>query len=338
MKSFKPEVYTVKLSWSIPFGEKISVPLSGCEVSVRDDFGHTYQFYESSIPGTYNSDTSEFRGVVGRKYSLHINTNYATPTHYSYECEPIELKAVPPVDSLYFEKVLIREETPTSGAVEGCQIYLDTYDQQGDCRYYRWTYTETWKIVLPYFQVAHPICWASYNSQNTDIKSTIVLSEDRVSRHPVTFISNETDRLSERYSILVRQYSMSQDEFDYRSRIRDVTQNVGGLYDVMPSSIVGNLFCVEDPNELVLGYFSVSARTSRRIYIDETFKGLENPYIWCEEKRWPLDANIPMLNEYRWIIFYDTREGYCITTLDHNCADCTLRGTATKPDFWEDYK
>src|SRR5512136_3002611 len=57
----QPEVYTVKLAWSIPLGEKISVPLAGCDVSVHDDLGHVYQFIESATPGIYNSDKATFR-------------------------------------------------------------------------------------------------------------------------------------------------------------------------------------------------------------------------------------------------------------------------------------
>ncbi len=336
----QPEVNTVRLYWSIPPGEKISVPLAGCDVSVHDDLGNVYKFKESSTPGTYNSDTGNFQGVVGRKYSLHINTDYATPTHYSYKSEPVEMKAVPPINNLYYEKVRIKEATPPTSIKEGCRIYLDTYDPEGDCRSYRWDYIETWKFQIPYFDITNQICWISNNSKNIDIKSTSVLSEDRISRHPVTFITNETDRLRERYSILVNQYSISEDEFVFWQKIRDVTQDIGGLYDMIPSSIQGNLFCIDEPREQVLGYFSVSARTSKRIYIDEIFAGLVNPYANCEDEAqtYAIGETIPNLNENKWIIIYKPEQGYVVTTWHHECADCTVRGTTIKPEFWIDSK
>jgi len=62
-----------------------------------------------STAGIYMTDSATFTGVVGRKYVLHFQTNKATPKHYSYESVAIEMKPVPPIDSLYYEKVIIAE-------------------------------------------------------------------------------------------------------------------------------------------------------------------------------------------------------------------------------------
>lgn len=345
----QPEVYTVKLSWTTPLGERISEPMSGCDVTVRDDLGNVYHFTESSPPGIYNSDKAAFQGVAGRKYTLHINTLNATPSHNSYESEPAEMIAVPPIDSLFYEKVLISEGTPLVVGTEGCQIYLNTHDPNMNCRYFRWNYTETWKFIIPYTYRSNQQCWISNNSNNIDVKNTLGLSEDRVDRHPVLFISNETDRLLMRYSIIVYQYSLSENEFGYWEKVRDVTQNVGGLYDLIPSSIFGNVFCIEDPEEKAIGYFSVSARISKRIFIDDIFNGLLNPFRYCEDEEWRFcrdctvkeindTINIPFLNLSRWIII--VKPDRVITTFDHACADCTERSatsTTTRPEFWTEY-
>jgi hypothetical protein len=335
----QPEVYTIRLYWSIPIWEKTSVPMAGCNVTVHDDLRHVYQFTESSTPGTYNSDKATFQGVAGRKYTLLINTNNATPAHYSYESVPVEMKAVPPIDSLFYEKVLIKEATQFTSVQEGCQIYINTHDPNGDCRFYRWDYTETWKFRIHY-EVANQVCWISNDSKNINIKNTSALSEIRVTRHPLIFISNETDRLSERYSVLVNQYSLSEDEFTFWEKIKRITQDVGGLYDIIPSTISGNMFCVENPGEQVLGYFSVSAKTSKRIYIDDTFSGLINLYKDCPAGTIPGNEPIPGLNEYTWILYtiQGMSGGYVVITHDHKCVDCTERGTITRPDFWEDFK
>jgi hypothetical protein len=89
----QPEVYTIKLAWSITPGENTSVPLTGCDVAVHDDLGNVYQFTESSIAGIYNSDSTTFQGLVGRQYKLLINKNKATPSHYSYESDYVKMKA-----------------------------------------------------------------------------------------------------------------------------------------------------------------------------------------------------------------------------------------------------
>ncbi len=335
----RPEVNTIKLSRSMPLGNKTTLkPLKGCTVSITDDQGNTYLLTESSAAGTYQTDTSVFRGVVGRKYTLDVKTNNATTTHYSYQSMPMEMRDVPPIDSLYYEKLTLKEATEYSGPREGCQIYLNTHDPEGICKYFRWEYIETWKFQLPYM-TAHNTCWITNNSNTITVKNTSILAEDKVIRLPINLITHETDRLSVKYTILVNQYSLSEDEYAYWEKLQSISEDVGSLYDITPSSVPGNIFCVEDPAEQVLGYFSVSAKTSKRIYIEPKFRGLVNPYLECPTDTIYGNAQIPNLNSVVWIIVDQpfARPPYKVLTDKKFCADCTTRGTTTKPDFWDDY-
>jgi hypothetical protein len=337
----KPEVNKIKLSRSMPLGKKTTLkPLKGCTVSITDDQGNTYQLAESSTAGTYLTNQTTFQGSVGRKYTLHVNTNNSTTTHYSYQSLPAEMIAVPAIDSLFYEKVTIKEKTEFSGPKEGCQVYLNTHDSEGNCKYYRWEYIETWKFQLPYSYVPNNTCWITNNSNNITIKNTSVLAENRVTRLPLHFISNETDRLSVRYSILVNQYSINEDEYTYWEKLQNISEEVGSLYDITPSSIPGNIFCIEDPGEQVLGYFSVSAKISERIYIDGNFRGLVALYTECVSDTVFGNATIPNLNSSVWIIDYQpyAMPPYKVLTDKKYCADCTTRGTTTRPDFWNDDK
>jgi hypothetical protein len=125
----------------------------------------------------------------------------------------------------------------------------------------------------------------------------------------------------------------------------------------MPYSIPGNMFCVDDPAEQVFGYFSASARASKRLDIEEKFRGLINVWADCpddtlgDDEELPLrkpgtnEWDIPGLNEWVWIIIEERLEPepgelgkrILVITYSKGCADCTVRGTLTKPDFWEDF-
>jgi len=336
--SDQPEVYTIKLSRSMPLGNKIiSRPLKGCTVNITDNLGHIFQVRESTTAGTYLTTPGTFRGIVGRQYTLHINTNNSTVNHYSYQSLPMELQAVPPIDSLFHEKVIIQERTEFSGAKEGSQVYLNTHDPMGFCKFYRWDFTETWKFRLPYY-VPNNVCWITNNSNEISIKSMSVLTQNRISRFPVKFISNETDRLSVRYTILVNQYSLSESEYTYWEKLQSISEEVGSLYDITPSSIPGNIFCIEDPSEQVLGFFSVSGKTSKRIYIDENFLGLVNYYKECPADTIYGTGPIPYLNSSVWVIEdqpYATPP-YRVITERKFCADCTVKGSNVQPAFWEE--
>lgn len=335
----QPGVNTIKLSQSLPLGVKAKLsPLSKCTVWITDDYNNKFDLTEVK-PGEYATNLYTFRGVVGRKYSLHVNTNNSYINHYSFSSVPVEMKPVPPIDSIYYEKVKIPQPGSFSYAPDGCQIFLDTHDNSGLCRLYRWDYTETWEIRIPFYIPVNRVCWVTEKSDVINIKSTSGISEDIIRKFPIMFISNESDRLRVKYSILLNQYSLTKDEFAYWDKLKAVTQEVGSLYDITPSAIPNNLYCDQDPTVEVLGYFSVSAKKSKRIFIDDNFFGMFDAYAECVADTLPgTNPDIPGLNNSTWIL--DINYGpepppYTTITYSRGCADCTVRGTNVKPDFWE---
>jgi len=339
------EVDTIKLSKSLPLGEKSAArPVSGCIVTLSDDLGSKVSLAEIAA-GTYITPPF-FHGVPGRSYTLHITTNSAF-NNFNYESSTIEMKRVPPIDSIYYEKTVIEEAIGNFRAVEGCQIYLNTYDPENKCKFYRWDFSETWKLRLP-FDVPNQTCWRSDKSHSINIKSTAAFNEARINRFPINFISNTTDRLKTKYSILVNQYSMNEDEYNYWEKIQNIAVQVGGLYDVIPASVPSNIRCIENPAEKVLGYFSVSAISSKRIFIRDKFEGMIDQYAHCATDTLigggPLDTlSFPGLGISLWTLFNVPGTpfgppGFVIFTKTKGCADCTVRGTTVKPVFWPDDK
>jgi hypothetical protein len=335
----QPDTNIIKLSKSLSLGTRnVSNPVKGCTVTISDDLSNIFDLTETS-PGTYITDPSIFQGAVGRFYTLHIKTNAAN-NNLNYESFPMELKPVPLIDSVYYEKVIINEVNGFKSQ-EGAQVYLNTHDATDQNKFYRWEYSETWEFILPY-TVPNKTCWTSSNSDIINIKNTSLLGEDRIDRYPLKFISNLTDRLRVEYSILVKQYSLNEDEYLYWEKLQSITEHVGGLYDIIPSSVPSNVYCVDDPNEKVLGYFSVSANTSKRLFIKENFAGIFTQYTdkECINDTVFDNAPIPSLNTYVWIIIdHQVPPPPCqVTTRIKGCYDCTTRGTNIKPEFWKEGK
>jgi hypothetical protein len=250
------------------------------------------------------------------------------------------MKPVPAIDSVYFEKVAIEKSSPVSGGIDGCQIFLDTHDPTNQCKYFRWEFDETWKFEIPY-AVPNKICYISAASTIINIKNTSVFTEDKISKYPLYFISNMSDRLRVRYSILVKQYSINEDEYTYWEKLQSLSEHVGGLYDVIPSAVSSNVFCLDDPNQKVQGYFSVSASTSKRIFIHTYFAGQANPYSadrCIADTLFPGDPIPPAMNISAWVIINNLMPPYMVYTYSKGCYDCTVRGTTTPPDFWIENK
>jgi hypothetical protein len=187
------------------------------------------------------------------------------------------------------------------------------------------------------------VCWISDKSEGIYTKNTSVLGEDRIIRYPIISITNPIDKLSIKYSILVNQFSLNEDEYFYWERLKNTLEQVGGLYDQVPTEIPNNIFCVEDPLRKVLGYFSVSAKTSKRIFIKDNFAGFDSQYEECITDTimgTVLTDTIRELNSFVWILIDNTNKvpSVIYTTYKRGCADCMARGTNIQPDFWNDDK
>lgn len=320
----------IRLSRSLPVGKPlVRKPVKGSVVTITDENAVITTLKESPA-GTYSTDSLSFRGRVGGRYLLTIKINDVT-----YETDFIEMKPVPPVNSLYYKKEVITASSDSNDIDEGCRIYVDSYDPTGKCLFYRWDYVETWEYSIPYI-VANRICYITERSDKILIKNTSLYSQARVSKYPIVFISNLTDRLKETYSILVNQYSLSESEYNFWEKVQHISQNIGNLYDVTPVAIPGNIKCCNDPGEKVLGYFSVSAVAQQRLFVRDKFLGLPNFVTYCATDT--LRGKLPEtgLNTEFWVIedYSDEIPPYWIISTFRECADCTTRGTSVMPSFW----
>jgi len=326
----QPVASTVKLSLSMPLGDSMyTIPVQKAQVYIKDDLDNTHKLTEKES-GCYYTNPNFFRGIPGRKYALLLETYRGT-----YSSSFMEMKPVPPIDSVYYEKIFIKTNQ-LGQKVEGCQIYIDTHDTLNHTRFFRWNYSETWEFRLP-FNVPNNDCWITVNSNQILIRNTTYLEQARVDHFPLIKISTESDdRLRVKYSMLVNQYSLTEEEYHYWEKLQKIFQESGGLYDVTPMTVQGNIQCIENPEEQVLGYFSVSAVSSQRIFIKDNFAGFKDLYSSCPYATVSINATIRYLGIIYWVIIWNYDEGTKTYTDQYRCADCTTRGTTEKPDFWPD--
>jgi hypothetical protein len=329
--------YTISLSRSSLLSSKFRKrPVSGGVLSVSDNLGNNFILKEKK-PGRYVTDSLIFRGVTGRKYVLKIIAE-----GFNYVSDTVEMKAVPAIDTI--EADMVYNDTYKMGQITpGYQVFVSTFDSTGKTGYYRWDYLETWEFQLPY---NHPTmvnitCWKNDTSRTVFIKSTKSLAEDRVFRYPLSFISNETDRLTRKYSLLLKQYSLNENEYLYWEKIQKINQETGGLYDVVPISVKSNIKCIDDPAREVLGFFSVSAVSEIRFFLHPEIKDFPDWYKYCPHDTVPSWIANPRLFVSEFPIqdyMYPgqtTAYPYYIVTYNKRCWDCSLTGNKVKPAFWD---
>ena len=300
---------------------------------------------------------TQFTGRVGGTYSLQIRTEDGL----EYISDRMYHDSRSPIDSLYYE---LDSEFYDNGTVEepGLRIYLDADNRDEACPYMRWEFEEIWKFRVPYpllvedlgykeyktKHVENDICWRYEQSRQILIYSSEEESSELISRKPIQFINpGRSDRLLRQYSIQVRQYSLSREEFSFWNKLKEITESEGDIFEKQPFPIEGNINCINSEEVNVLGYFQVSAVKSQRIYItrsEANALGLPVYEYPCERliyrNRQLSEKLYNSLLSDGYVLFWVEEDdfgnpvNFQYTSL--KCADCTLTGKLEQPDFWVD--
>jgi len=364
--------YKIKLCRTTGSDSSVPEKVTDANVYISDGDGAKTHL-QNCGNGYYKTDSTSFTGVVGQKYTLQILTGDGK----EYKSEECIMFPVPAIDTIYYEKG--EEISGSLGEnLEGIKIYLNSGSATGMNKFFRWTFEETWKFILdspPRYQctiiddtafsfeeipVVKDICWK--NSKSGDIVTNSILADqsDYIDKEEIQFIApSKSDRLTQQYSILIKQYSVSEKEYDFWNNLKKVSHNGGDIFDAQPYPVISNIHNVNDANEIVLGYFEVSAVSQKRIFITaHELDTLNLPHYktdCVEYVKSPSDYP-PGGIMSRPPTFLEIYNGYMfsgdfvfvrpILDSDGNlmklvfapniCSECELSGVSVKPDFWVD--
>ena len=333
----------VKISLSSPIDNPEDIPVEGCQVEIHDDLGNVFTM-EDYGSGSYLVWMDQQYLNPGTSYYVVIHA----PDGSELTSTPDRMQEVPPVDSVYYELV----DVPTNDPAvynRGMQFYLDLNGEGYNCRYYKWEIAETWEYhsahALEYyydgnFHHVYPpdssnyTCWLSGVFPKLFTLSTESFSANSVQKFPLHFIDGSTSRLSVLYSILVKQYALSEEAYNYWDQMRVNSEQQGGLYEKQPLAIKGNIVNVTHPDRDVLGFFYAVSESDKR-YFYKDIPGLELDYYdYCSDDtlgRMGFAEFVP--SDYP--VYYYYNEHHFIRILSHECVNCRSRGgTTVKPDFW----
>lgn len=309
----------------------LPVIVVNAQVSIEDDHQDSYRL---SNGGNGDYTIGQVSLNPAYRYRLHI----FTPDGKEYLSDFVRMRQSPPIDSLSWK---FKDD--------GVQVYANTHDPRNLTRYYRWEYSETWEFRTTYYSILKyengaviprleqiNDCWRSDASSNILLGSSAKLSSDVISLAPLAYVPPHDQKISVLYSILVKQYALDTSGYNYWLALKNNTENIGSIFDPQPSGITGNIHCVNDASEIVVGYIGAGNTTRSRMFISNNAMPYTwNPYMQCNE------IVVPIIPDS--IKFY-FEGGY--TPIDTNllkggynasttfCVDCTVQGTNKKPDFW----
>jgi hypothetical protein len=332
--------HQVLITRSTPYNDPSNIPVSGCVVTVEDETGIRFE-YSEIYPGVYEAILMQAFVQVGKSYSLYVNT----PDGNEYRSDFEEMLACSPVDSIYYEV----KERPTSDpdvVLNGVQFYVDVRGSTETAPNYRWLLEETWMYNAPHYadllydgnylyDIQSPYyCFRTDTAKGLYTASTHNLSVNHLNRQSLHYVSNQTPRLSLKYSILVEQHSLSDPAYDFWKRMESQTTEGEGLYEAQPSSTIGNIYNVDDPTERVLGYFYATQVQQKRLTLVNDFD------FGIKLYQCPLDTiqDLSELGEpfpyYLTSLDPTGMRGPPYMTGSKKCFDCRMwGGTTEEPDF-----
>jgi hypothetical protein len=340
---------TILLSRSVNLdesGQKIRE--LNAHIIIQSSAGESYDLIDSTNIGIYQSSLLNLDST--RQYRLAITTSDGN----KFQSDFVSTKLSPPIDSLSWE--LINDPVTLQQAVN---IYVNAHDPTNATRYYRWDFLQTFKHFSTYNTswadsggLVYPLalgydihsCWSTVLSQNIALGTSIALSQDVISHTLIASFQQNDPTLDVGSSFLVRQYPLTQEGYTYWLNIQKNSQSLGGLFDLQPAQLSGNLHCTTNPSIPVLGFVSASTIQEERIYIsNNSLPGWQSQHIdsitACQTKALPTDPLNTLVYDYP-----DTAYGpyYFATGIliiaPKRCLDCRYQGGMNvKPSFWPLY-
>lgn len=266
--------FEVRFSTDLEDENNMGEPLT-YTLRVEADDGTVYPLQDSIVDLTKAGLTQEYRLVV----------EVQSPFRRTYASAWAPVQVSPPIDSLSY--AINAERT-------ALDINVSTHSD-APVGYYRWSASETWEYHSTYYAeyffapagtvyrgrvieqnslVAYEegdnvyYCWDSGNRSDILLGSTVELTEDRLVDHCLYSFSNTDRKVSVVYFVELSQIRLTEEAYRFWETVRSNSTNVGGLFSPEPSELRGNIVNVDDPDELVLGYVSVSTCTRKKMFVN----------------------------------------------------------------------
>ncbi|WAC09218.1 DUF4249 domain-containing protein [Dyadobacter pollutisoli] len=306
---------------------------TGASIAVEEEGGATYPFTESGT-GMYVLPPRPYN--MAGKYRIRIKTE----SGQEYLSEFVTVSRTPAIDSVTYKMDELQN---------AMVFYVNTHDAANRTQFYRWKFDETWEYHATYYSALEVKgsevvirkeninkCWGNKKSGSILLGSTVRLSDDIIKNLPLNRVPVSTNKLFIKYSMLVKQYGLSREAFEYWTDLAKTTQATGSLFDPQPSQVTGNIKNTANVKDLVFGYFSASTEETKRITIEPKlglFPRCTEPDtlpIRCGRAEEPCAFNTTKMLLTYWGFRADS-----VLVASSNCTDCREGGgTTQKPSYW----
>jgi len=338
----QPGPYTIKISTSAHVDNPAKYPKTNCIINIQDDQGYSEKLMEIE-PGVYNTD--KIQGEIGKSYKISI----VTPDNKEYESEFQEMLTPVEIDTI-FANLEYHDSDENSFKNPGYQFYVNTKQSTQSENYYLWTLNETYEYTVDYtvFDVTQitdnnarfirdftPLfrCWKTNDVKKIYTAESANLTSSLISNKSLHFVNAETKKLSHRYSLLLKQYTIDNTSYNFWKGIENQISGENFLFLTQPYNIKGGIVNINDSKEIVLGHFTVASVDEKRSFVnkpDVSFS-YEICWVYLDKIDWGKAADENNL------VYLVKTHNDLVGAIKPHCLDCRFEGgDINKPDFWID--
>jgi hypothetical protein len=273
-------------------------PVRNATVQIVDDHGNSELLTETLKGGRYISSANGIRGVIGRKYQLKI----ITPDGHEYETKPELMTDPGKIENLRYE-IAPNALNPDDvfKPQHAVKFFIDSKGGAEQSNFIRWRWTTTYEIFeapaektrtygWPPITVPDPpecsgwivglngleyfdkctccVCWVVNNSYGVLLSNNNFFATKEFNNVLIATVPVEPRTFDLRFHIRVDQLSLTDEAYQYWKLVQAQQAGEGSLFVPNAIRVKGNLFSVNNPEEQVMGIFSVSGISSTSIFID----------------------------------------------------------------------
>lgn len=253
----------IRLSRSAPYGTGDYYPEPGATVHILENGKIVDTCFEIS-EDTYQINADKIKPRPGNDYAVEI----ILLNGKTYRSEP-EIMPEPVKPDTAYSKTEIESIPSASGTYvsqTSVNVYVDTpVRKNGKPALLRWRVAQEYSFTEPKYSplVIPKTCYMNLGTDNQDVniydgsevsggilKGQLIFTRNPKPNYEFSFI----------HFFRISQYSLTKKAFEYWSKLKQIANPVGSFLDPPPAAVIGNIHNVNDPEEIVLGYFSAAGQ------------------------------------------------------------------------------
>ncbi len=244
--------------------------------------------FSEDLEGVY-ACPADFAAITGERWKLSIELEDGR----KYESTTETVTKAIPIDNIEAEfSPEVKYEAGFGGYVPGHSIRIDFRDIAGEENFYLWKYRTYEPLVIcktcddgiwrndvcqntagpswaPRYHdyLCETDCWLIRHGENLPIFDDLLSDGQEITGKEIAGIPYYRDQ---NILVEVQQLSLGKSAYDYFKIINDLVNENSGLNAPPPAALLGNLSSVNDPDDFVLGQFTATAVSTKRIFIDRS--------------------------------------------------------------------